>query len=135
MVKLKRVLLVLLVVVLMAGIVPVFAAQARYGTKNSRFIETTGMLTDQDGNSMTYPVWIYSISIYADATNSFMGVYDTATAVALCNTEYARDEIGEATQFDVATRVYAKPQYYAEGVGAIITTGCGSVEYGSEPKE
>ena len=133
--KLKKVFLMVLVLALVwaVGIAPVFA-QGRYGTKTSRPIESTGILTDADGNTMDYAVWIYGLTIYADAASSFIGVYDCDTFDELISvTEYARDEIGEPTQFEATSVWYAKPEYYSDGVGAIISIGVGFVKYGPEP--
>lgn len=124
---------ILLVMVLMLALaVPAFADNSRYYTRTSRGLEATGMFTDADGNTMDDgPYYIYSISIYADAANSFVGVYDVASQADMVGgTEYPRDEIGEATQYDVATKPYNPPAYYAEGVGGIMSTGVAFVEYG-----
>jgi hypothetical protein len=99
--------------------------------KVSRPIETTGIFTDNDGNTMDYAVYVYGVSIFADAANSFMGVYDCdTTAELLSSTIYSVDEIGEATQYDTATTWYASPVYFNDGVGAIISVGVGYVYYG-----
>jgi hypothetical protein len=116
---------------------PSSQAQGRYGHYNSRQKETSGILTDANGNSMDYAVWIYSANIYADAASSFVGFYDadTQAEVNTAVTNVAtKDEIGEATQYDCFTKVYATPQYYSDGVWAIMTVGVASVEYGPEPE-
>lgn len=110
-------------------------AQSRYSKPWSQPIETSGIFTDNDGNTMDYPVWIYGIKIYADASSSFMGIYDCDTTYELLHqgTVTAKDEIGEATQYDTATEYYSDPLYFSDGVGAIISTGVGFVKYGPEP--
>jgi hypothetical protein len=48
-------------------------------------------------------------------------------------TVYAQDEIGEASQYDTATRMYTKPIYFSKGVGVVMSTGVASIIYGPEP--
>uniref|UniRef100_A0A6M3J0L1 Uncharacterized protein n=1 Tax=viral metagenome TaxID=1070528 RepID=A0A6M3J0L1_9ZZZZ len=132
--KLKVLSAVLVLMLVMAFLVTPVFAQARHGLKTSRPIETTGILTDQDGNAMDYGVWIYGIEIFADEASSYLGIYDCDTATELNSaTTYARDEIGEATQYDSKTKWYATPKYYSDGVGMIIFTGVGFAHYGPEP--
>ena len=132
-IKKKIIMVIALGIFFLAQIAPAFA-QARYGTKKSRPLETSGVFTDKDGKTMDYGVWIYGISIFADQANSYMGTYDCDTADELnASTIYPRDEVGEATQYDTATNMYLTPEYYSDGVGAIIFTGVGSVLYGPEP--
>ena len=129
--------LVLLAIGMYSGVIapaPEAFAQARYGIRTSEPIESTGILVDRDGNTMDYPVWIYGVTIFADASSSFVGLYDVDTDAELTSaTIAAKDEIGEATQYDSETKWYPKPAYYSDGVGAIITTGVAQVHYGPQP--
>lgn len=132
--KLKRFLVILLVAALVIGFNAPAFAQSRYSTRTSRPIESTGILTDQSGVTMDYAVWIYGITIYADATSSFMGVYDCDTTLELnSGTVYPKDEVGEPTAYERTSVWYDTPMYYSDGVGAIIGTGVGFVHYGPEP--
>lgn len=128
----------LLLVLLMVGVLSLVAtpafAQARYGIQTSRPLETTGVFTDRDGNAMDYAVYVYGISIFADAANSALGVYDTETITEVHNaTVYAEDEIGEAVAYDSQAKWYDKPVYYSDGVSGLIQVGVGFVHYGPAP--
>lgn len=135
----KKVLMLLMVLMLAVGVSSAFA-QSRNSLKTSRPIESTALFTDQDGNTMDYGVWVYGLTIYADAASSYMAVVDcdTTNEIAMshsADTKYAKDEIGEPTQYEVTTVMYTKPFYYSEGVGARIVTGVGFVHYGPAPTD
>ena len=135
--KLNKVFLIVLALVLVwaVGVAPAFA-QARYGTRTSQTIETTGIAIDDKGNAMDYPVYVYGISIFADAASSYMGVYDCDTLLELASASiYPKDEIGEATQYDTEERWYTTPKYFSDGVGVIMFTGVGFIHYGPEPTD
>jgi hypothetical protein len=123
--KFKKYLSILLVVALMAGIAPAFA-QSRYGLTQSDAIETTTALALPAGT------WVYSLKLYADAGNSFAGVYDAAT-VGTCTAATIVDELGEATQYDSVEIKYEKPKYFATGVSVVMSTGVLIIDYGPEP--
>lgn len=108
-------------------------AQARFGLHVSQPIESTGIATDADGVTMDYGVWVYGIRIFADASNSFMGIYNADVVATDLTKANCKDEIGEATQHDTAERFYDKPMYFSDGVGIVISTGVGWVIYGSAP--
>lgn len=107
---------------------------------SSNYIRTTqpneseAILTGQDGETMDYEVWVYGLSIYADAASSFFGLYDADTyAELIATTTYARDEIGEPTQYEYTDKWYPNPIKYLDGLGMIIKTGVGFVHYGPAP--
>ena len=139
MVKLKKIFSIIIVLAFIISFLsslsaPV-SAQKRYGLRTSRPRETTGIFIDDSGNTMDYGVWIYGIKIFADAANSFVGFYDCdTTAELIADTTYPKDEIGEATQYDTAERYYSTPEYYSDGVGAIMATGVAFVMYGPAPE-
>jgi len=130
--KVKGFLAVLAALALLLNVSPAFA-QARYSTRTSQPLESSGIFTDEDGNEMNYAVWVYGVEIFADEASSFMGVYNTTT-VGAATAATVKDEIGEATQYDTATRFYEQPRYYSSGVVGIISTGVGFVHYGPQPK-
>ena len=129
----KKVLGLVLALALLVNIAPAFA-QARFGTRTSRPIETSGIMIDQSGNTMDYSVWLYGVTVYADAASSYVGLYDCDTVTELLHsTIYPRYEIGEPTQYETTTVQFDTPKYFSDGVGAIISTGVAFVEYGPEP--
>ena len=134
--KRKRFLTVLMAAaLLLAAAAPAFA-QGRYGLHTSRPLQAEGIFTDDDGNTMDYGVWVYGVTIMADDANSFAGLYDCdTTSELLATTIYPKDEIGEATQYDSQTKMYDKPFWYSDGVGAIIKTGIVFVHYGPQPTD
>jgi hypothetical protein len=101
-------------------------AQARYGLQRSSAVETSTALV------LPAKTWVYGMTIFADAANSFMGIYNAATLGA-CTATTVKDEIGEATQYDTAEKWYAKPEYFADGVSVVMSTGVGFIYYGPEP--
>ena len=127
MVKFKIILAILLVMLLSMATVSAFA-QARYGIRTSAPVETSTSLV------LPAETWVYGIKIYADAGNSFMGVYDVATFGAATNAN-VEDEIGEATQYDTAESWYPEPKYFANGVSVVMSTGVGFIHYGAEPTQ
>ena len=129
----KKILSIALALALVIGTAPAFA-QSRHSIRASRTIETTGILTDQDGVTMDYSVWVYGVSIYADAASSYVGLYDCDTTAELNSaSEYPKYEVGEPTQYEVTTEWFDEPLYFGDGVGAIIFTGVAIVYYGPEP--
>jgi len=131
--KFKYIFAILIAVALTVSATPAFA-EARYGTRTSQTIETTGIAVDDKGNPMDYPVYVYGISIYADEAGSYMGVYDCDTLLELASASiYPKDEIGEASQYDTEEHWYPMPKYFSDGVGVIMFTGVGFIHYGSEP--
>lgn len=123
--KLKRILSILLVIALLVAVMPAFA-QSRYGIRTSDAVQTSTALV------LPAKTWVYGIKIFADAGNSFAGIYDVATLGAANYTNVV-DEIGEATQYDSAEIKYAKPKYFANGVTVVMTTGVFFIDYGPEP--
>lgn len=131
----KKIMFMVLALVLLFG-VSAFASTGRYGTRTSQPLETTGIFNDQGGIAMDYSVWVYGVTIYADAANSYVGLYDCDTTVELnATTIYPRYEIGEPTQYETTTEMFTKPKYFDDGVGAIIFTGVAFIEYGPEPTD
>lgn len=111
------------------------APVSAYEIFTSQTIETTGIVIDEDGNTMDYDVWVYGLTIYADASSSFIGIYNVDTLAELNSaTTYPKDELGEPTQFEATTEMYAFPRRFSDGVGAIITVGVGFIHYGPEPE-
>lgn len=132
--KLFFVLIALVVVgMLCFSLLPSAQAQSRYGLHISQPIETSGVMTDADGNSMDYPVWLYGVSIYADAASSFVGIYDGDVVASISLDADQVTEIGEATQYDSYTELFPKPVYCSDGVIAIISVGVARVFYGPAP--
>lgn len=128
-----------LLILLMAGLLLLAASPAdavsRYGTFTTQPIETTGILIGQDGNTMDYEVWVYGVTIFADAASSFIGLYDVDTANELNSiTEFPRWEMGEPTQFQTTTDWFDQPKRFTDGIGAIISVGVGFVHYGPAPE-
>lgn len=125
-----------LAIVLAIALLSVAGTASAVSIKTSYSIEAPGIMTDQDGATMDYAIWIYGVSIYADAASSEMGIYDCNTFAELSGastTIYPRYEIGEPTQYEVTTQMFDKPFYFSDGVGAIIKTGVGFVHYGPNP--
>ncbi len=109
-------------------------AESRYGLFTTQPQESTGILTGQDGNTMDYEVWVYELGIFADEASSFCGLYDVDTLDELIDgTNFARDEIGEPTQYEFSWNVYSQPIRFTDGLGLIIFTGVGFVKYGPAP--
>lgn len=127
--KITIFLIILLAIALAINFVPTdikpVYAQARYGGKRASATADTELL-------LAAGTWVYGISIYASSTNAELGIYDSATLEGAGNNQ-VKDEIGEATQFDHADRVYAKPIYFTNGVTVIVNNGTGFVDYGPEP--
>ena len=120
----KRLIALMLVLALACSVTPAFA--------QARVKSTTGI---ESNSSLELPAntWVYGIKLYADASNSFMAIYDAA-AVAVTDTgANAIDEIGEATQYDSVEVWYPKPIKFVNGVSVIITTGVGFIFYGPAP--
>jgi hypothetical protein len=123
----KKLLTMFLVLIMMvAFIIPSAYAQARYGLKMSSAIETNTDLVVAAGS------WIYGIKIFADESNSYMGLSDAATVSAATSANLF-DDIGEATQYDTQVIWYPKPRYVTNGLSAQMSTGLGVVFYGPEP--
>jgi len=130
MVKLKRILLVLLAIIFLAGVTPVFA-QARYGIRSKRISAST----DGTVSALGANTWVYGIKIYATSTSARLGIYDVDTQAELSSSDTeAFDEIGEATQYESTESWYAKPTLFTQGVSALCTNGVGFVYYGPEPE-
>ncbi len=131
----KKFLMVLLMAsVLLLAVASPALAQSRYGLFTTQSNESTAILTGQDGNVMDYETWVYGLSIYADESNSFFGVYDVDTLVELqSSTSFPRDEIGEPTQFEFSSKAYNQPIRFTDGIGMVIFTGVGFVNYGPAP--
>ena len=117
----KKLLSVLLVAGLLLASAPCYA-QARYSLSRATCETSTASL-------ITGPVWVHGLSIFADAANSFAGVYDVATLYDT-STSNLRDEIGEATQYDRCEIMYDDPVYYSTAVTVVMTTGVLTVYYG-----
>ncbi len=108
-------------------------AQAQYGLQITQPLESNGIFIDAQGNSMTEGTWVYGLKIFADDTNSFMGIYDADTTGEFTAAN-CKDEIGEATQYDKAVDFYDTPIFFSDGVGGVIATGVGYVYYGAAPR-
>lgn len=121
----KKLLSTLLVAIFLLWTAPVLA-QEEYGLEVSADMEATGIAFDETS-------WVYKIAIFADATNSYMGLYNVNTTTELQAASEPEDEIGEATQWDTAERSYEKPVYYSDGVGVVIFTGVGFIWRGPQP--
>lgn len=124
--KIKKIFLIALVLALVwaVGVMPV-SAQARYGLRRISATADTALL-------LPAGTWVYGISIYASSANAEIGIYDVATLPGAGDSE-VRDEIGEATQYDHADRLYAKPMYFTNGVTVMVNNGTGFVDYGPSP--
>ena len=122
--KLKSFVSLVLILALAFCATPVFA-QARYGVQSSGAIESHSNLELPAGT------WVYGIKLYADASSSWMAVYNSATTEG--QEAYIIDEIGEATQYDSQVVWYPKPIYCANGVSVRILIGTGYVYYGPAP--
>ena len=132
----KKFAVLVLALVIIGLAMPCYATSGRYGMQVSQPITTDGIVTDQNGNTMDYGVWVYGIKIFTSGGNSVMGVYDCDTTTELFGgSVYAKDEIGEATAYDTNESLYNTPLYFSDGVGAIIggTGAVGWVYYGPQP--
>lgn len=114
----KKFLSILLISAIVLWTLPVFA-QASFPTKSKKVETDTADL-------YSGPAMVWGISIYADAASSFMGVYDCSTIGATTDANN-KDEIGEATQYDTATRWYPDGMEFKTGVTVIIATGVGYI--------
>lgn len=125
MVKLKRMLAILLVIVLMAGLTPVFA-QARFG------LTVTPVATDAN-SSLGAGAWVYGIAIYASSANAIFGIYDYATIADAGNTT-VKGETGQATAGLTTIVWFTKPIYFSTAVSCKVTNGVGFIYSGAEPE-
>ena len=125
--KLLPVLLVLVAVFMLTG-GPVFAAGARHGLK-------TYMVETHTALALPAGTWVWGIGIYSDDGSSWMATYDIATLGAATDSVDGprKDEIGEATQYDTQTRMYALPIQYGNGVTVRVSAGVGTIYYGPAP--
>lgn len=130
---------VLLVGMLCFSPVPAVYAQARGSLQVSQPLTASGICVDADGNAMDYGIWVYGWWVFAEATNSRAGLKDCDTTAELYTaTEYAIDEIGEPTQYEITdhsfVELYGGPIYFSDGVGIAKTTyGTYFVIYGPKP--
>ena len=128
--KLKQSLTLVLILALAFCATPVFA-QARKGVQVSAPIETT---TDA---VLPADSWLYGAKIYADASSSWMAIYEDLTVVSdgtMLQDDTSRiDEIGEATQYDSQVVWYDKPIFSSVGFSVVMTTGVGFLYYGPPP--
>ncbi len=131
MLKFNKILLsIVLVLVVSMFISSPASAQARFG------IRSTGAIESATDLKLPAGTWVYGTRIYADASSSWMAVYNAATYAAGDNDlSLIIDEIGEATQYESQTNWFKKPIYCSSGVSVQITTGIGIIFYGPEPTE
>lgn len=133
--KMKYLVLMLCLGLLCFG-VPQASAQARYSQRTSEPITTPGNIAiDDAGATMDYEVWVYGITIYADAASAraLIKNCDTTTELFDHSTYKPDDELGEPTQYEVTTIMYDTPRVFTEGVGAAVSVGTVFIIYGPSP--
>jgi len=106
-----------------------------FAAATSRIKSTKGIETSSTAStlSLTDGTWVYGVTLYADASNSFVTLYDASTYVGK-NVADAVTEIGEATQYETVTVWFPVPIYFENGVSCYIATGVAYIYYGPEPK-
>ena len=102
----------------------------------SRIRSTKGIETSSTASTLGLDsgTWVYGVRLYADASSSFVTLYDATTYVDKTVAD-AIDEVGEATQYESVTIWYPKPIYFENGVSVYIATGVAYIFYGPEPKD
>ena len=71
------------------------------------------------------PAYVYAVTVYATAANSYVNLHDAASAT----TGTQKIEVGEATQYETTRQVYDPPVYFKTAVYADVTNGAFVVEY------
>lgn len=122
-------LLVLMLVLMFACASPVLAVS------NNRIRTTNGIETSSTAATLglSSGTWVYGVTVYADAANSFVTLYDASTYVGKTPAD-AVTELGEATQYESVTVWFPKPIYFSTGVSCYIATGVAYIYYGPEPQ-
>jgi hypothetical protein len=118
-----------LFVLMLACVLALISSPAFATGEAARGIQTSDPVEADTAAVLTGPVWVYGISIYADAAASFAGIYNGDPTDGSIKAE---DEIGEATQYETTTKWYAKPVWYSGDVGVLMTTGVFFIYYGAE---
>lgn len=113
---------------LLAGIQTASNAQeGRYAREehNVGFVESVS--TEHDVQLVSRPAYIYAVTVWADAANSYAFLYDTSAAPAA--SDKPKVEVGEASQYDSVRTVFDPPLQMSTGIYADVTSGSIVVEY------
>ena len=73
------------------------------------------------------PAYMYAVTVFATAANSYVNIYDTTTTPASPN--QPKVEVGEATQYGSRRVVFDPPIRMTSGIYADVTSGAAVVEY------
>ncbi len=127
----RKILLVVLALMLIAGISPAFAGGARFGYTP---VFVSSATVNYEVSAAGADTWVYGTKVYATGTNGSLGLYDVdSTADLLLSTTEPKDENGEATSGATNIDWLTKPIFFDEGVSVIITNANALIYTGGEP--
>ena len=105
----------------------VFAARGDREELNFGYVKA--MSTNTDGVLADSPTYIYAVTIYPAAANSYVLLYDNATLAGSLANGKVSIEVGEAVQYTTKREVFDPPILMEKGVYADLTSGHVVVEY------
>ena len=113
---------------LLAGIQSVSQAQeGRFSREDHQVGFVKSVSTEHDVQLVSRPAYIYAVTVWADAANSYAFLHDTSAAPAA--SDKPKVEVGEASQYDSARTVFDPPLQMENGIYADVTSGSIVVEY------
>lgn len=121
----KVVSLIIAIVLLIGMALPAFAQYDREAATSAGYVLSAS--TEHDRALVSQPAYIYAVTVWADAANSYVFLYDTTSAPV--STDQPKLEVGEATQYRSTRIVLDKPLLMSSGVYADVTAGSVVVEY------
>lgn len=124
----KKALSLIMVMALLVGFtMPAFSQFDRETADEAGYAETVS--TEHDVALISRPVYIYAVTVWADAANSYVMLYDLTSAPTGDPTHKPKLEVGEATQYRSTRYEFAKPIKMVNGIYADVTSGSVVVEY------
>lgn len=113
---------------LLAGIQSVSQAQeGRYSREDTNVGYVEAASTEHDVQLVSRPAYIHAVTVWADAANSYVFLYDTSAAPAAI--DKPKVEVGTATQYVSSRTVFDPPLQMSNGIYADVTSGSVVVEY------
>jgi len=124
--KLVRIFLVLCLSLMLLGSGIAFAARGDREALDFGYVNAAS--TQSDETMISGPTYVYGATVFANAANSFVLLYDSATAPAGTGKE-VKVEVGEATQYGTRRYDFDPPIKFDAGVYADVTSGSVVLEY------
>ena len=81
-----------------------------------------------DGRAVSGPCWLYAITVYANASNSYANIHDS-NATSSPGDSTIKVEVGQATQYASTRYEFTKPLKFENGIYIDNTNGSCWVEY------